>query len=200
MKSFESNCRELVRQPNFWLKMFIGIFIAVIPFANILAFGYIGRAIRENGSNADFILPRWDLSVKNLKQNLLIGLNEIALLLIFLGGPIAIGYAMGAGLFWISHSMRLLLAYCGLLVGVPAAAYAMLCAKNVGELAAVKTVWSMFSKAIGTYKHVGIPSFLFLCLLVLDVQLFPAATLGAPMFFGLIFVVAFMRNLKIVCE
>ncbi|MDR2720716.1 MAG: hypothetical protein LBB15_00310 [Puniceicoccales bacterium] len=198
MKSFESSCKELTRQPNFWLKMLIGVFIAAVPFVNTLAFGYISRAIRENNSNVDFILPGWDLSVQNLRQNLLIGFNAVVFLLTFLGGPVAIGYAVGSGLFWISYSMRLLLAYCGLLIGTPAGVYAMLHTENVRELASMRTIWSMFVKAINAYKCVGIPSFLFLGLLALSRQLLPMAMLGAPIFFGLIFVIAFMRNLKIV--
>jgi hypothetical protein len=198
MKSFESDCRKLIKQPNFWFKMLIGVLIAAIPFVNILSFGYLSRAIRDNNSRDNFILPHWDLSLRNLKQNLLAGINEIALLLIFLGGPVAIGYAIGSGLPWIGHSMQLLLVYCAILIGTPAAVYAMLQIANVGQLASAKIAWSMFSKTINTYRYVGIPSFLFLCLVVLGMQLFPVATLGAPIFFGLIFVVAFMRDLKIV--
>jgi hypothetical protein len=70
----------------------------------------------------------------------------------------------------------------------------MLCVENKGELALGKIAWSMSSKAIGAYKHVSIPSFLFLGLFVLSASLFPMATLVAPMFFSLIFVVVFIHN------
>ncbi|MDR1255435.1 MAG: hypothetical protein LBJ94_00705 [Puniceicoccales bacterium] len=197
MDSFESSCRGLVKQPNFWLKIFIGVLLAAIPFANILAFGYIIRAIEENGPEDDFFLPAWDLSSKNLRQNLWLGINGLVLLLVFLGGPVLIGYLIGLGFSWVSDSVQLFLAYCGLLVGAPTAVYAMLHIVNMNELMSRRVVWIMFSRTINTRWRVIMPSFLFLCIVLLGVQLLPLAALGAPIFFGLIFMVAFMRGLKI---
>jgi hypothetical protein len=139
---------------------------------------YISRAITEKGQSDNCLLPRWDLPLRNLKQNFLVGINGVVILLMFLGGPVAIGYVLGLGLFWISDSMRLLWAYFGLFIGAPAAAYAMLYVADLNELTSVRVLWSMFSGTINTCKHVLIPSFLFLCLIIVDVQILPLATLG----------------------
>ncbi|MDR3273736.1 MAG: hypothetical protein LBS87_00155 [Puniceicoccales bacterium] len=200
MENFESSCRKFIKQPGFWLKILVGVLLGAIPGINFLSFGYMGRAVKENGQNGSFFLPHWDLSLQNLKQNFLTGVNGVVILLVFLGGPVIVGYMVGLGLFWISDSMRLLLAYFGLFIGAPTAAYAMLYIADLNELASVRVLWSMFSRTINTCKHVLIPSFLFLCLIILSVQLLPLAMLGAPIFFGLIFVVAFLRNLKIIHE
>jgi hypothetical protein len=197
MKSFESICSELIKQPNFWLRMAIGVVLAAIPFVNILAFGYIYRAIRENGNGDDFLLPGFDFSIRNLRDNLLIGVHGIALLLVFLAIPVLAGYLAGLCLFWIGDSMKLLLAYCGLLIGAPAAACSMLLIENIGVLS-IRVVWSVFAAVFGTYRRLFVPSFLFLCLMILGVQLLPMAMIGVPIFFGLIFMVAFVRNLKII--
>jgi hypothetical protein len=198
MESFESTCNELVKQPRFWIKMLIGILIAAVPFANILAFGYLRRTIKENTSGDGFILPQWDFSVQNLRQDFLVGLRELALLLVFLAGPALIGYVLGWLLLWISSSMCLLLAYCGILIGAPAVVYAMLYVKNASDVCSTKVVGSMFMMALRSYKRTIVPSFLFLCLVILNTQLLPRVTIGASIFFGLIFMLAFVRNLKIV--
>ncbi|MDR0595172.1 MAG: hypothetical protein LBF94_00510 [Puniceicoccales bacterium] len=198
MDSFESCCKNLIKQPNFWLKLLIGVLVAAIPIVNILAFGYLGGAIRESGAQDDFILPHWNLSAQRLKQSLLTGISELVILLLFLGGPVIVGYVTGLGLFWVSHSLRLLLAYCGVIIGAPTAVYAMLYVVNINELASVRIVGTMFWRTIRTWKHVVIPAFLFLCLMVLSIQLLPTITLGGPIFFGLVFIIAFMRSLKIV--
>jgi hypothetical protein len=111
-------------------------------------------------------------------KKILTGVHGVVILLVFLGGPVAIGYMVGLGLFWISDSMRLLLAYFGLFIGVPTAANAMLYIADLNELTSVRVLWSMLSTTINTCKHVLIPSFLFLCLIILSVQLLPLAMLG----------------------
>lgn len=197
MESFESICNRLIKQPGFWIKVFIGVILASIPFINIFAFGYLRRLINES-SDDEIILPMWDFSTQNLRFNCIEGLKILLHIVIFLVIPILVGYIIGMCFSWLIESMSLLLAYFGLLIGMPTAVYSMIFIKNINELTSVKVITSVFLITINTYRSLLVPSFLFLCLSILSVQLLPFAMCGGPLFFGLVFIIAFMKNLKVV--
>lgn len=57
---FEEVFNQVIRQPNFWLKLLIGGSLSFIPFVNIFAFGYLYRfsaKVRLTGNSG---LPEWN--------------------------------------------------------------------------------------------------------------------------------------------
>ncbi|MDE6432186.1 MAG: hypothetical protein K2L13_02205 [Opitutales bacterium] len=200
MDSFESVCGKLIKQPEFWTRILIGIVVSAIPFVNIFALGYLRRMVDEPDRGDNITLPVWDFSVQNIRYNFIAGLQVLIFLLIFLFVPMGIGYAIGICFSWLSSSMSLFLTYLAFLIGLPTAVYAMLIIRNMDELASVQIVLAMFKRTIDTYRSLIVPVFLFLCLVILGVQFLPRIMLGMPLFLGLIFMIAFMKNLRIVYD
>lgn len=198
MDSFESISSRLIKQPGFWMKICIGIIISIVPLVNIFSLGYLVRVIDENQNEPDIILPIWDFSRQNLKYNFLKGLHVLSLLIVFLFFPMIVAYVIGLGFTWIFSSITILLVDVAFLVGMPTSVYAMFFIKNTNELLSTRIVSSMFQMTFNTYKSLFIPTFLFLCLNILVFQIFPNIVLGGSLFFGLVFMIAFVRNLKIV--
>lgn len=195
MESFESVCNRLIKQPSFWTSILIGSLISAIPVVNIFALGYLRRMINEQD---DTSIPMWDFSVQNLKYNFLEGLNVFIFLLIFLLIPMLIGGLFGMCLSLTFGSLSLFFAYVAFLIGLPTSVYALLLVSNPNELSSMQIVFAMFKRTINTYRSLFIPTFLFLLLIVLGVQFLPLAMMEMPLFFGLVFMIAFMKNLKIV--
>ena len=56
---FEEVSRQLVSQPQFWVKLMIGGGLSLIPLANIFAFGYLYRFSAQLRQTGKIILPEW---------------------------------------------------------------------------------------------------------------------------------------------
>lgn len=198
MDSFESVCNKLIKQPEFWVRVLIGSVIAAIPLVNVFAFGYLRQMIKENDTNDDTILPAWNFSSQNIINNFWDGLLVSVFSLIFLYIPAWLGYGLGYCLSWFFEPMKLLMMYIAFLIGLPTTIYAMLLVKNMDELCSIHIIIMLFKRTIHSYKMLLVPMFLFLCLMILSVQLLPHFMLGMPLFIGMIFMIAFMKNLQIV--
>ncbi len=198
MESFESICGRLIKKPEFWTRMLIGIVISAIPVINIFSLGYLRQMINEPETEEGTVLPVWDFSVQNFQYHFMGGLQVLLFLLIFLFIPMSAGYILGICLLWISPSMSLFLTYIGFLIGLPTTVYALLMIRNINELSSWQIIFAMFKRTISTYRSLFIPVFLFLCVLILGVQFLPRIMIGIPLFICLVFMIAFMKTLKIV--
>ncbi len=56
---FEKVFRQLVGQPQFWVKLLIGSGLSFIPFANIFALGYLYRFLVQLRKTGEIRLPEW---------------------------------------------------------------------------------------------------------------------------------------------
>ena len=57
---FEEVSKQLVRQPQFWIKWLIGGSLSFIPVANIFAFGFLYRFSMQLRRTGNIRLPEWD--------------------------------------------------------------------------------------------------------------------------------------------
>ena len=57
---FEEVFRQLVSQPQFWVKLVVGGGLSFIPIANIFAFGYLYRFSAQLRKTGEISLPEWN--------------------------------------------------------------------------------------------------------------------------------------------
>ena len=57
---FEEVFTQLIRQPDFWLKVLIGGLLSFVPIVNFLAFGYLYRFSLQARRSGQLSLPEWN--------------------------------------------------------------------------------------------------------------------------------------------
>ena len=59
MPIFEEVCSRVLRQPRFWMKMFVGGLLSFLPGLNLFAFGYLYRISHLAQTRGLVALPEW---------------------------------------------------------------------------------------------------------------------------------------------
>ncbi|MDR2778813.1 MAG: hypothetical protein LBB16_00800 [Puniceicoccales bacterium] len=195
MKNFEEICYSVVKQPKFVKNATIGFILGLIPIINFFAFSYLIKVGKQWTENEELTLLDWSCVTGNLREVLM--KNFFVGVIAFLGFiliPCLICFSVfglaGLGPFGICI---------GLFISVPAFAYAA-----VSETSAVSftasAILSEFVNAyrwvIINYKKLIIPSALFLCFQVVVSFVIPYALMGAPMFLGLLFIIAYVKQMN----
>jgi hypothetical protein len=153
---------------------------------------------REATKDKEIIMPNW-IRVKTttkeaLLRDFLTGAIAFLELLIIVVFPIML-CAVIFGLI----GKKEFGGYIGLLIGAPAFAYATV----VGDWITASNLCSIFKKfikvyrlVITNYKKLLIPSVLFLCFQMMTYLVIPLAFMGASIFFGFLFLIAYVKRIE----
>jgi hypothetical protein len=109
MPSLEAVCTRLLSRPGWIPKVLLGGGLSFIPGLNIFALGYLliyGRRLRRSQS---LDLPEW--SEMNWTELFLGGLRVFALLVLFVGAPLILGWILSLVLYFLTFGLLGVVAY-----------------------------------------------------------------------------------------
>ena len=109
MPSLEAVCTRLLSRPGWIPKVLLGGGLSFIPGLNIFALGYLliyGRRLRRSQS---LDLPEW--SEMNWPELFLGGLRVFALLVLFVGAPLILGWLLSLVLYFLTFGLLGVVAY-----------------------------------------------------------------------------------------
>ena len=109
MPSLEAVCTRLLSRPGWIPKVLLGGGLSFIPGLNIFALGYLliyGRRLRRTQS---LDLPEW--SEMNWPELFLGGLRVFALLVLFVGAPLILGWILSLVLYFLTFGLLGVVAY-----------------------------------------------------------------------------------------
>ena len=109
MPSLEAVCTRLLSRPGWIPKVLLGGGLSFIPGLNIFALGYLliyGRRLRRSQS---LDLPEW--SEMNWPELFLGGLRVFALLVLFVGAPLILGWILSLVLYFLTFGLLGVVAY-----------------------------------------------------------------------------------------
>ena len=109
MPSLEAVCARLLSRPGWIPKILLGGGLSFIPGLNIFALGYLliyGRRLRRSQS---LDLPEW--SEMNWPELFLGGLRVFALLVLFVGAPLILGWILSLVLYFLTFGLLGVVAY-----------------------------------------------------------------------------------------
>ena len=109
MPSLEAVCTRLLSRPGWIPKVLLGGGLSFIPGLNIFALGYLliyGRRVRRSQS---LDLPEW--SEMNWPELFLGGLRVFALLVLFVGAPLILGWILSLVLYFLTFGLLGVVAY-----------------------------------------------------------------------------------------
>jgi hypothetical protein len=109
MPSLEAVCTRLLSRPGWIPKVLLGGGLSFIPGLNIFALGYLliyGRRLRRSQS---LDLPEW--SEMNWPELFLGGLRVFALLVMFVGAPLILGWILSLVLYFLTFGLLGVVAY-----------------------------------------------------------------------------------------
>ncbi|MDR1401437.1 MAG: hypothetical protein LBI81_00570 [Puniceicoccales bacterium] len=197
MKTIEEVCCDVVREPKSVKNILIGLLLGLIPVVNFLSFGYLEKFGKQRDGSEAAIFPGWFSTVpergKNLQKEFLNGAW------VFLEFVLTIGVAMA-----ICHAIFGLISreefgVCvGLFVSAPAFACALVAdvsanRKNIRWM--LRNIGAAYKLAIVNYRKLLIPSILFLCLQITAFFIIPSFFMGAPLFLGFVFLIAYVKQI-----
>jgi len=109
MPSFEAVCTRLLSRPGWIPKVLLGGGLSFIPGLNLFALGYLliyGRRLRRSQS---LDLPEW--SEMNWPELFIGGLRVFALLVVFVGTPMILGWVISLLLYFLTFGLLGVVAY-----------------------------------------------------------------------------------------
>jgi len=109
MPSLEAVCTRLLSRPGWIPKVLLGGGLSFVPGLNIFALGYLliyGRRLRRSQS---LDLPDW--SEMNLPELFISGLRVFALLIVFVGVPMILGWLVSLLLYFLTFGLLGVVAY-----------------------------------------------------------------------------------------